>query len=211
MWRDTLTPFADRNPRAWPILADGLSREQAGFFSSAFEKYYVSLAELATKTGGTVGHVLQAAWWIVSAAYLETDRVVFGETLSLRLEDHELQHAIAPLITTKPVAVHVKDTATPRVLIQELAGLTKLASLHRSIGFQHIRKILQRPINQPLFPSIFVIYFEEDSSVPLDLTEKIWSSPHDVSSVGVEHPIAINIYVSGGKVDVNVLGNGEIM
>nr|Q52US9.1 RecName: Full=Nonribosomal peptide synthase fso1; AltName: Full=Ferrichrome A biosynthesis cluster protein fso1; AltName: Full=Ferrichrome A synthetase [Omphalotus olearius]AAX49356.1 putative peptide synthetase [Omphalotus olearius] len=211
VWRDILTPFADRNALEWPTLTDGRSREDARFFSSAFERDYFSLTELATKAGGTAGHVLQAAWSIVSAAYLETDRVVFGETLSLRLEDHELQHAIAPLITTKPVAAHLKGTTTPRVLIRELADLTKLASLHRSIGFQHIRKILQRPINQPLFPSIFVIYFEEDSSVPSDIAENLWSSPHDVSSLGVEHPIAINVNVSGEKVVVNVLGNGAIM
>ncbi|KIK69417.1 hypothetical protein GYMLUDRAFT_152778 [Collybiopsis luxurians FD-317 M1] len=212
IWEDILTPFADRHSGAWPNLSDESSVSQTGFFSATFYSDRGALARISSQLGASVGHLLQAAWSIVSASYLKTDRVVFGETLSLRLESYVLQHAFAPLITTKPVVARVENHTTPRAIIEELAKLTKLSSKHRFIGFQHVRRLLQRPVNQPLFPSIFVVYFEEEDGISsLDEGESLWSSPVDVSSLGVEHPIAVNVRVAEGRVVVDVFGNSEIM
>ncbi|KIK54505.1 hypothetical protein GYMLUDRAFT_249438 [Collybiopsis luxurians FD-317 M1] len=181
-------------------------------FSATFYSDRGALARVSSQLGASVGHLLQAAWSIVSASYLKTDRVVFGKTLSLRLGSYALQHAFAPLITTKSVVARIENHTTPHALIEELAKLTKLSSKHRFIGFQHVRPLLQRPVNQPLFPSSFVVYFEgEDGISSLDERERLWSSPVDVSSLGVEHPIAGNVRVAEDRAVVDVLGNSEIM
>ncbi|KIK50220.1 hypothetical protein GYMLUDRAFT_51337, partial [Collybiopsis luxurians FD-317 M1] len=212
VWEDILTPFADRHSRAWPNLSDKSSVSQMQFFSATFDSDRGALARVFSQLGASVGHLLQAAWSIISASYLKTDRVVFGETLSLRLGSYALQHAFAPLITMKPVVARVENHTTPRAIIEELAKLTKLSSNHRFIGFQHVRRLLQRPVNQPLFPSIFVVYFEEEDGISsLDEGESLWSSPVDVSSLGVEHPIAVNVRVAEDRVVVDVLWKSGIM
>ncbi|KAF9056962.1 hypothetical protein BDP27DRAFT_1372891 [Rhodocollybia butyracea] len=208
VWEDILTPFANRDARGWPTLSDRAESDR--FFSATFDIDFSSLMELTTESNTSISQILQAAWSIVSAAYLKTDRVIFGETLSLRLDDYSLQYAIAPLITTKPVVVHINDSITPRIIIEELTRLTKLSSQSRSIGFHHVRRVLRLPVSQSLFPSIFVVYFEEENPSSLG-TEGLWLNPLDISRLGVEHPVAVNVHISGIKVVVDVLGNGEKM
>ncbi|KAF9077098.1 hypothetical protein BDP27DRAFT_1414219 [Rhodocollybia butyracea] len=208
VWEDILTPFANRDARGWPTLSDRAESDR--FFSATFDIDFSSLMELTTESNTSISQILQAAWSIVSAAYLKTDRVIFGETLSLRLDDYSLQYAIAPLITTKPVVVHINDSVTPRIIIEELTRLTKLSSQSRSIGFHHVRRVLRLPVSQSLFPSIFVVYFEEENPSSLG-TEGLWLNPLDISRLGVEHPVAVNVHISGIKVVVDVLGNGEKM
>ncbi|KAF9033277.1 acetyl-CoA synthetase-like protein [Hymenopellis radicata] len=215
-WDNALTPFADVDANPWPTLLDRspASDEKSRFLASSFRADRTVLSQAASEVDASVSHVLQAAWSFVLSAYMGTSKVVFGETLSLRVGNASLERAIAPLITTTPVLAAVEKSTTPRALISQLARLSTHSSPHRLVSLQRIRKALQRQIHQPVFCAIFVIFTEEDEeegSLSLTPPDKLWSGWTEVTELGVEHPLAVNVYVSGTEVKVDVLGSSKFM
>ncbi len=215
-WDNALTPFADVDATPWPTLLDRspASDEKSRFLASSFRADRTILSQAASEVDASVSHVLQAAWSFVLSAYMGTSKVVFGETLSLRVGNASLERAVAPLITTTPVLAAVEESTTPRALIGQLACLSTNSSPHRLVSLQRIRKALQRQIHQPVFPAIFVIFTEEEDdedSLSLTPPDKLWSGWTEVTELGVEHPLAVNVYVSGTEVKVDVLGSSKFM
>ncbi|KAK0434815.1 putative peptide synthetase [Armillaria borealis] len=210
-WQDVLSPFADEHANFWPNLSsdEDFGRETR-FYSSSFEPDRNALARAASEAQSSISHVLQAAWSYILSSYLRTDKVVFGETLSVRVGNAKLASAIAPLITTTPVAARIIGNSSPRALISAIASLSRQCVNHRFVSLQRVRRILQKPVRQPVFPSIFVIYSVDEEDPP-QTAQSLWADCTDIASLGVEHPLAVNVAVTANKVVVNVLGSSDFM
>ncbi|KAG7451863.1 putative peptide synthetase [Guyanagaster necrorhizus] len=210
-WQDVLSPFADEHANLWPNLS---SHEDCGrktrFYAASFEPDRTALAFAANEVQSSISHVLQAAWSFILSSYLRTDKVVFGETLSLRVGNAKLASAIAPLITTTPVAANVTGNSSPRSLISAISSLSTKCVTHRFVSLQRVRRILQKPVRQPVFPAIFVIYSVDEEGNP-QTAQSLWTDCTDIASLGVEHPLAVNVAVTADKVVVNVLGSSDFM
>ncbi|KIY67738.1 putative peptide synthetase [Cylindrobasidium torrendii FP15055 ss-10] len=213
-WEETLAPFAEPDAAAWPILLDHTPTiEEAKQFSSRpFDCDRALLSSVASQLNVSISHLLQAAWSIVMSSYMHTDKVVFGETLSLRIGNPTLETAAAPLITTTPVVARVAEDVSVGSLIKDLADLANRSASSRLVSSQKIRKVLQRNLDQPVFPVIFVMYFDTENAdgSKLKESEYIWSAP-SIATLSVEHPVAINVYASEKTIKVDVLGNGAYM
>lgn len=212
-WEETLTPFADPDSPPWPTLLDRMPSpaDSKRFFSSAFTQDRAELAEVATHLNVSISHLLQAAWSLLLSTYMGTGKVVFGETLSLRTGNASLEGTIAPLITTSPVIALITEETTPRTLITDLSELSVRATPHRLVTSQKVRNVLQRPIDLPVFPAIFVMYIDTDDgeSLPaLSPSEMLWTDS-STAALDVEHPLAVNVYVDEKEIKVDVLGNGR--
>ncbi|KAK0501009.1 putative peptide synthetase [Armillaria luteobubalina] len=210
-WQDVLSPFTDEHANFWPNLSsdEDVGRETR-FYSSSFEPDRNALARAASEAESSISHVLQAAWSYMLSSYLRTDNVVFGETLSVRVGNAKLASAIAPLITTTPVVARIIGNSSPRTLISAIAALSRQCVNHRFVSLQRVRRILQKPVRQPVFPSIFVIY-SVDEEAPLQTAQSLWADSTDIANLGVEHPLAVNVAVTANKVVVNVLGSSDFM
>ncbi|KAK0185195.1 putative peptide synthetase [Armillaria mellea] len=210
-WQDVLSPFADEHSNFWPNLSsdEDFDRETR-FYSSSFEPDRNALVRAATEAQSSISHVLQAAWSYILSSYLRTDKVVFGETLSIRVGNAKLASAIAPLIITTPVAARIVGNSSPRALISAIASLSGQCVNHRFVSLQRVRRILQKPVRQPVFPSIFVIY-SADEEAPPQTAQSLWTDCTDIANLGVEHPLAVNVAVTANKVVVNVLGSSDFM
>lgn len=210
-WQDVLSPFADEHANFWPNLSsdEDFGRETR-FYSSSFEPDRNALARAASEAQSSISHVLQAAWSYILSSYLRTDKVVFGETLSVRVGNAKLASAIAPLITTTPVAARIIGNSSPRTLISAIASLSRQCANHRFVSLQRVRRILQKPVRQPVFPSIFVIY-SVDEEAPPQTAQSLWADCTDIANLGVEHPLAVNVAVTANNVVVNVLGSSDSM
>ncbi|KAK0209228.1 putative peptide synthetase [Desarmillaria ectypa] len=209
-WQDVLSPFADEHANFWPNLSsDEDFGRKTRFHSASFEPDGNDLARVASEVQSSISHVLQAAWSYVLSSYLRTDKVVFGETLSVRVGNAKLASAIAPLITTTPVAASIIGDSSPRSLISAIASLSEQCINHRFVSLQRVRRILQKPVRQPVFPAIFVIYSIDEA--PSQTVPSLWAECTDIASLGVEHPLAVNVAVTANKVVVNILGSSDFM
>ncbi|KAL1744044.1 putative peptide synthetase [Schizophyllum fasciatum] len=209
LWEEVLTPFADAYSRPFPDLSDGSYPTTAGFTTRDFELDRASLSEASSRFDASIAQILQFAWATVLGAYLQTEKVVFGETRSLRFDDALLEGAVAPMIATLPVPVDVSATLPVR---QALATFVERTSGGRSWSFlslQHVRRVLRRPLDQVLFPTIFVMNSVETPDTGSQLASRLWREAGELTNLTVEHPLAINVYVSSDRISVHVSGSNQ--
>ncbi|KAL1728701.1 putative peptide synthetase [Schizophyllum commune] len=209
LWEQILSPFADAYARPFPDLSDGSRDVKTGFTTRKFELDRAVLSEASSAINASIAQVLQLAWATILGAYMRTDKVVFGETRSLRFEDCSLEGVVAPMIATLPVAVNVESSTSAR---QSLVDIVERSSASRSSSFlslQHVRRVLRRPLDQALFPAIFVMNSVESADSGFQLASRLWREASELTNLTVEHPLAVNVYVSSDRISVHVSGSNQ--
>uniref|UniRef100_D8PSX8 Carrier domain-containing protein n=1 Tax=Schizophyllum commune (strain H4-8 / FGSC 9210) TaxID=578458 RepID=D8PSX8_SCHCM len=209
LWEQVLAPFADAHVRPFPDLSDRSRDVKTGFTTRKFELDRAVLSETSSAVNASIAQVLQLAWAMILGAYMRTDRVVFGETRSLRFEDSSLEGVVAPMIATLPVAVNVESSTSAR---QSLVDIVERSSASRSSSFlslQHVRRVLRRPLDQALFPAIFVMNSVESADSGFQLASRLWREAGELTNLTVEHPLAVNVYVSSDRISVHVSGSNQ--
>ncbi|KAJ6786902.1 hypothetical protein PWT90_00044 [Aphanocladium album] len=102
---------------------------------------YVSLEDLP-KSNATVATLIRGAWAIVASQYINSEDVVFGETLTGRnapiLGAEEIE---GPMITTVPVRVQVDPEVQVGEYLQSIQEQTIDQISHEHFGLQHIRRL----------------------------------------------------------------------
>ena len=211
LWEQILSPFADAYARQFPDLSDGSRDVKTGFTTRKFELDRGVLSKASSAIDASIAQVLQLAWATILGAYMRTDKVVFGETRSLRFEDSSLEGVVAPMIATLPVAVNVESSTSAR---QSLVDIVERSSASRSSSFlslQHVRRVLRRPLDQALFPAIFVMNSVESADSGFQLASRLWREAGELTNLTVEHPLAVNVYVSSDRISVHVSGSNQTM
>ncbi|KAK0664701.1 Nonribosomal peptide synthetase 2 [Lasiodiplodia hormozganensis] len=154
----------------------------------------------------SIAAVIRAAWGFSLAEFLESQDMVFAEVLSDRIMDSRLETAIAPLISVVPVPFRARGTG--KELIAEQNRISRDTWDHRHVRPGTIRKILQRPVDQPLYPAVFVFHPEgEASDTPAQYP---WTKADDLV-LNVEHAMAFNVWQVGDQLTLSFSATNNIM
>ncbi|MBS0500881.1 MAG: amino acid adenylation domain-containing protein [Proteobacteria bacterium] len=94
------------------------------------------IVELAQRAGVTFASYFQAAWALVLARHSRSSEVIFGLTLSGREHLAHAERAIGLFVTTVPVRVRVRGSASPSELMHEVqqAALARRAHVQLPLG-----------------------------------------------------------------------------
>ncbi|KAI9742124.1 MAG: NRPS [Cirrosporium novae-zelandiae] len=211
-WSQVLKDFVDPDASTWPDLTGKATTKKSreAFITHRIESTLsIHQLEMAAKQLGasSFGTIIKVAWGCILADYLESPAVVFTEVLSDRLQHPSLENTVAPLITTTPVPVQVRDTA--RGVIQELTRLSNEALDYRHVSPGFIRRILQKPASNPLYPAAFTLH--PDHNDEQSAVEAIWSEYEDIVGLQVEHPLALNVYPSKNGLDLSISADNRLV
>ncbi|KAK8168812.1 nonribosomal siderophore peptide synthase SidC [Phyllosticta citrichinensis] len=151
------------------------------------------LQDATRKLGATsIAAVLRAAFGSNLAEFSESQDIVFGEVLSDRIVDSRLESAIAPLISVVPVPFRTKTTS--RELVADQSRVSQGTWEHRHIRPGTVRRVLNRPMDQSLYPAMFVFHPEGEATAGSDSLP--WTKAED-AVLRVEHAMAFNIWEEG--------------
>lgn len=215
-WKTELARFSELDVPVWPDLtgrrvAPGsaqprklISKEL--LMTEPVEKLQSIAAELGVSS---IASILRAAWGCVSLNYLGAAATVFGETLSDRVLHANLEDSVGPLISVVPVPFH--PTGTVRELLTEQHRLSVQSRKYRHIHAREIRRILNRPRGQALYPGLFTFHSTNDNNERYP-GSRFWTELEDQVGLHVEHPIAFNVSQNkDGGIVLEVSADNSVM
>ncbi|KAL1652047.1 Non-ribosomal peptide synthetase [Diplodia intermedia] len=165
------------------------------------------LQEATRRLGASsIAAVIRAAWGFSLAEFFESPDMIFAEVLSDRIVDSRLETAIAPLISVVPVPFRARGTG--KELIAEQNRISRDTWDHRHVRPGTVRKILQRPVDQPLYPAVFV--FHPDGEVFDAPIQYPWTKAEDLV-LNVEHAMAFNVWQVGEDITFSFSAANHIM
>ena len=196
-WSNSLSSYSDKNEsKTWPELklADGGRMKGTISYCWDAKDSYKSLRVRSASIGAaSLASVLRVVWGCLLLEYLETDKVVYGETWSGRGEAPELLGVVAPLVFVLPVPFQAHSTW--REALRSTNNFQQQSRAYHGIHPRSIRKMLSRSEGEALYPAIF--NFVPPSAEPTSNdTSSLWREVDDVIELSFEHAIALNAAVS---------------
>ncbi|KAL9011785.1 MAG: hypothetical protein Q9173_003401 [Seirophora scorigena] len=196
-WSQSLSGFNDGDEsRSWPELKladDGRSEGTVTYCWNAADSYNDLRIKAASIGAASLAAVLRVVWGCILLEYLESDKVVFGETWSARGDVPGLSDTVAPLVYVLPVPFQAQTSW--REMLQRTSDFQRQSKLHRGLHPRSIRKIMCRFDDEALYPAIF--NFVPDSAEQRQEDHAaLWREVDDVVGLSVEHAIAFSTIVS---------------
>lgn len=196
-WEVELANFVELDLPVWPDLTGKrirLSRQSKREFISkeiCLTQPISTLQANATALGlSSIAAFVRVAWALVSISYLGTPAAVFAETLSDRVLNPDIEKATGPFISVVPLPFNPQGSV--REVLQEQQRLSTQSWKHRLVHAQEVRKILNRPRGEPLYPGVFT--FHSTSNELSERSTPLWSELKDEIGLNVEHPMAMNVF-----------------
>ena len=215
-WSMALEDFVTiDDANTWPNLTGKNTRREdpAESFithTQPLKSNYKVLQDAALSLGASsAASILRVAWGITLLEYLETERVVFAETWSNRIDDFTLADVVGPLMTVLPVPFNALGSAREALIAQSYLQMQSKA--HRSVHPRVIRKLLSRSESQVLYPSVFNFLpdLREDGQNGLSPT---WNKMDNIVGLTVEHPVALNVtQLADGTLEMEVSASQTVM
>ncbi|KAL8821475.1 MAG: hypothetical protein Q9223_000483 [Gallowayella weberi] len=211
-WSDMLQDFANiDDANTFPSLVGNNNTEAERFitYGQTLTKSYSDLRIAASHLGATsVASILRVAWGCILLMYLETQSTVFAETWSDRNDDPLLADVVGPLTSVLPVPFRA-DGSTREVLIAQ-SDTQQKSRAHRSISGRAVRKILQRPEHQCIYPALF--NFLPNNNVNVQKYSSLYKKVDDLVALTVEHPLALNVMPSNNdSIYLEVIGSQKVI
>ncbi|GMG47306.1 unnamed protein product [Aspergillus oryzae var. brunneus] len=196
-WQSELEKFSELDTPVWPDLTGrkvepGVEQE----FKLISEEIPLTekiseLQSAAAQLGvSSIASIIRAAWGYVSLCYLGIPATVFAETLSDRVLHPDLEDAVGPLISVVPIPFHPQGSA--RDFLAEQHRISVQSWKHRHIHARDVRRMLNRPRGEALYPAVFNFHVAGDSKGPT--RSQIWQELEDQIGLHVEHPMAFNVF-----------------
>lgn len=215
-WSKALDGFGTHDDaKAWPDLTGKKSQseeEAAGLVShtQTLKMTYQELYDAALHLGASsVASLLRVGWGSVLLEYLETDKVVFAETWSNRVDDFNLADIVGPLLTVLPVPFRAIGSA--REAFSAQSEFQNKSRAHRSIHPRFIRKLLGRSEHQSLYPALFNFLPRSKEDNRTD-SSSVWNEIDSVVGLTVEHPVALNVVqAAGGVLEIEISASRGVM
>ena len=196
-WTKRLENFSGaEDSKSWPQLLNGINEPRASSVvsRSKMKTSYTVLKSSAISVGtSSVASLLRFAWSYILCQYLETDKIVFGETLSARNEDPSLGDVVGPLISVLPVPFLLEGIAV--TALRQQNGQRAEDVSHARLHPRTARSILRVEDGQPLYPAMYN-FMTESTLHPNDQKPLLWRSTENDTGLAVEHPIALNVSIS---------------
>ncbi|KAG8527809.1 NRPS [Bacidia gigantensis] len=212
-WTETLSDYSHQeDTKTLPDLSN--HKSATGFINHAWDmsKPYHELQTQAFAIGASsVASLLRITWGIILTEYLGADRVVFGETWSVRSEAAALADVVGPLISVVPVPL--KRQGTAQEVLRDQAALQRASKSHLGIHPLVIRRILERSETEALYPAVF--NFIPDMEVAEggdDQKSAPWQRIEDMISLSVEHSVALNASMTmDGKLALDLVADRQVL
>lgn len=215
-WSKALEDFVTiDDANTWPDLTGKNTRREDSAESfithtQPLKSNYKVLQGAALSLGAaSAASILRVAWGITLLKYLETERVVFAETMSNRIDDFTLADVVGPLMNVVPVPFHARGSGREALIAQ--SDLQMQSKAHRSVHPRVIRKLLSRSESQVLYPSVFNFLPElrDDSQNGLC---PMWNKMEDIVGLTVEHPVALNVtQLANGTLKMEISASQTVM
>ena len=215
-WSKALDGFGTHDDaKAWPDLTGKKTQseeEAAGLVShtQTLKMTYNDLRDATLLLGASsVATLLRVAWGSVLLEYLETDRVVFAETWSNRIDDFKLADTVGPLLTVVPVPF--RATGSAREAFSAQSEFQNQSRAHRSIHPRFIRKFLGRSEHQTLYPALFN-FLPRSGDANRTISSSMWNEIDSAVGLTVEHPLALNVVqAAGGVLEIEISASRIVM
>ncbi len=157
-WQNLLQDFT---PQPLPFIHEPLSASEADSRAHRILEFSKEISEqlqnLARENQVTVNNLVQAAWGILLAHYLNKDDVVFGATVSGRPPQLQgVENMVGMFINTLPVRLKLNPQLT---IVELLKLLQKQSAATRDVEFTPLVEIqswLELPRDVPLFDTLVV-------------------------------------------------------
>ncbi|MCJ1238634.1 hypothetical protein MMC14_006624 [Varicellaria rhodocarpa] len=201
IWFEKLKQFADPDAPMWPDLTgrpESLKENNERALTSVEYKMQIleqDLQHFLQMQAVTPIQLIRAAFGCLLLDYLETDMVVFGETISERVFHPDFADAIAPMLSIVPIPVRRQESGLD--MLRELDKVISLARSHRRVPAIVIKELLKRSHHQSLYPAIFS-YNPAELQYELEGGGDTWHKSEDLIGLSVEHPLALNVTKNGG-------------
>ena len=213
-WSEILSDAATVDEtNTFPDLSGGNVKENESFIThvQTLTNGYKDLQMAAVQLGATSAtSILRVAWGCILLMYLEAESTVFAETWSDRIDDPSLADIIGPLTSVLPVPFRVHDSSA-REALETQSHLQQNSRGHRSIHGQVIRKLLQRPEHQSLYPALFNFLPVAGEEVEKERFTK-WRKFDNLIPLTVEHPLALNVTpTASGAVELELVGSSHVI
>lgn len=197
-WQSELKTFADLDTPVWPDLTGkrlppGVTPEYRLISEEIPMTESVPKVQSVAASMGlqSFASIIRAAWAYVSLSYLGLPATVFAETLSDRVFDPSLESTVGPFISVVPIPFHPQGTV--REILLEQHRVSVQSWKHRHIHARDIRKALNLPRGEPLYPAVF--NFHGDNELPKNRSlPDIWVELEDQIGLHVEHAMAMNVF-----------------
>jgi amino acid adenylation domain-containing protein len=193
-WASELKRFSGLDVPVWPDLTGKLVEpgvEQLISEEIPLTEQSTKLQSAAAQLGvSSIASIIRAAWGYVSICYLGIPATVFAETLSDRVLHPDLEDGVGPLISVVPIPFYPQGSA--RELLAEQQRISVQSWKHRHIHARDVRKMLNRPRGEALYPAVFNFHVANESKSPAQ--SPIWRELEDQIGLHVEHPVALNVF-----------------
>ncbi|EST08496.1 AMP-binding enzyme C-terminal domain protein [Kalmanozyma brasiliensis GHG001] len=163
IWDQALSSYPKGETASFPTLTLAKSskgEEQASLHQSRYVTASVKWTDVEAvcrDLGVSARPVVQTAWAWVLSAYLESQHLILGDSVSGRTLSAELDQVYGPVLSTVPVPFVLRPTQKLRDLIKDTDAFhaSVMEAQHTDLGA--IRRTLQVPPGEQLFHSVFVL------------------------------------------------------
>ncbi|KAL8669689.1 MAG: hypothetical protein Q9168_005727, partial [Polycauliona sp. 1 TL-2023] len=212
-WSEILSDYATADDaNTFPNLSGDHIKGDEKFITHVrnLSTSYNTLQNAAPQLGATsAASILRVAWGCIILMYLEAESTVFAETWSDRIDDPSLADTVGPLTSVLPVPFRANESAREALVAQ--SHMQQKSMAHRSIHGRSIRRLLQRPEHQSLYPALFNFLPIADGDT---LSEQcsMWRKMDSSVALAVEHPLALNVTPTGsGTVEIELVANSHVI
>jgi amino acid adenylation domain-containing protein len=146
------------------------------------------LSRTAQDMGTSARPIAQCAWASILAAYLDTDCILLGDSISGRAIGPNMDYVFGPLHATVPVPIVVQAGITRRAMVDQVDDFHKAVLHHQHVSLSFVRRVLAMRPDETLFQSVFV--FEPSSGART--YQSVLSDSKDLE-LSVEHPLAVEV------------------
>ena len=164
VWTKALASYPKGETAPFPTLSlakpSEADAQEASLHQSRYTDASVRWSEIEAvcrRLGVSARPLVQTAWAVVLSAYIESQHLILGDSVSGRTLSAELDQVYGPVLSTVPVPFVLRPTQKLSELVQEVNAFhtSIIAAQHTDLGA--IRRTLQVPPGESLFHSVFVL------------------------------------------------------
>lgn len=214
-WSEVLRKYPRGHAPPFPHLGSHIASEELSRRHDSISRMatvsWPRLSSTAQQMGTSARPIAQSAWASVMAAYLGTEWIMLGDSISGRALLPELENVFGPLHATLPVPTHVKRSLSRKELVDQVDEIHKAVLEHQHIPLSFVRSLLQLPPSESLFQTVFVL----EATLPEERNatgEKVKIAHLRDVNLSVEHPIAIELRLrEDNSIELSLYWRGDMM
>ncbi|ETS61657.1 ferrichrome siderophore peptide synthetase [Moesziomyces aphidis] len=211
IWTQALASYPKGESVHFPVLSlikppQGDAAE-ANLHESRYRQASVTWKDVEAvgrRLGVSARPLIQTAWAVVLSAYIESQHLVLGDSVSGRTASAELDQVYGPVLSTVPVPFVLRPEQTLESLVKDTHSFhaSVMEAQHTDLGA--IRKMLQVAPGEPLFHSVFVLEPAPSPENEADEAHFRLSKLADLA-VATEHELGVEVLpASDGSIQLGL-------